>query len=243
MDDGIPICWWKGEAEDYLNPEANFVWNSFTPDKAIKAGRKVKSHMSGLFQMKCYFHSDYNDGVEGQRKFNPKKYLAWKNKPPRRLEVFNIRVYIYQAESLPPCDASGASDPYIEVWQPFPKKSKTITCEQTNNPLYYQAIDIRYEFFSLIDAPPIILFLYDTDEGFFESDDYMGKSVIYLKDLGIENLPSDDRIVKPCWYPVKSHIDDPFDPEGPRVLCSFAFKDIHDLKTWNSNPEDITLTK
>ena len=85
--------------------------------------------------------------------------------------------------------------------------------------------------------------LYDTDEGYFETDDYIGKSVIYLKDLGIENLPSDDRIVKPKWYPVNKHIDDPFDPEGPRVLCSFAFKDIHDLKMWHMNPEDITLTK
>jgi len=61
-----------------------------------------------MFQLKLYFHESHKDGV-----LDPSTVPAWRDKPPKRLEVFNIRCYIYQAESLPPCDDTGASDPYI----------------------------------------------------------------------------------------------------------------------------------
>ena len=70
--------------------------------------------MAGMLLLKLYFHETHREG-----KFNPSRYDSWNKKPPKRLEVFNIRAYIYQAESLPPCDDTGASDPYIEVWNPY----------------------------------------------------------------------------------------------------------------------------
>ena len=107
--------------------------------------------------------------------------------------------------------------------------------------MYYQALDLRYEFYNLQDAPPVTLSFYDTDEGFFEKDDYMGKAVIYLRDIAQEDLSRDDTISEPKWYPVKEHIDDPDDENGPRVLVSFSLKDIHDLKMWQFKPSDVTL--
>ena len=31
---------------------------------------------------------------------------------------YKVRAYIYAAKQLPPCDDTGASDPYIECWSP-----------------------------------------------------------------------------------------------------------------------------
>jgi len=42
-----------------------------------------------------------------------------------RTNVFKIRSYIYQAESLPPADKTGTSDPYVNVWTPAEKRITT----------------------------------------------------------------------------------------------------------------------
>lgn len=75
------------------------------------------------------------------------------------------------------------------------------------------------------DAPPLILNFFDTDVGIFDSeDDYMGRAVIFLKD--INELSNDDTIPTPEWYPVKYSMDDPWDFEsGAAILCSFACVD------------------
>lgn len=54
---------------------------------------------------------------------------VFKKDIPKRANAFKIRAYIYQAESLPPCDASGASDPYIEVWTPGEEAIRTAVVE------------------------------------------------------------------------------------------------------------------
>jgi|APSaa5957512535_1039671.scaffolds.fasta_scaffold53033_4 hypothetical protein len=119
-------------------------------------------------------------------------------------------------------DPTGASDPYIECWTPDDQVIKTEVVEQTNNPLYYETKEFLSEFNEVKEAPPIMLIFFDTDIGWFESsDDYMGRAVIYLKD--VEDLSTDDRIPVPKWYPVKLGFNDAHDAEnGPRVLASFA---------------------
>lgn len=99
--------------------------------------------------------------------------------------------------------------------------------------------DIILEFNSLDDAPPIILNFYDTDDGWFDStDDYMGRSIVFLKD--IEDLSIDDRIPKPVWYSVKFAMNDAFDKEnGSQLLASFALMDFHE--EFHFEPEDIEL--
>jgi hypothetical protein len=78
------------------------------------------------------------------------------------------------------------------------------------------------EFSTKEDSPPIILNFFDTDIGWLDSDDdYMGRSVIYFRD--IIDLSEDDRIPKPEWYPVKFKLDDPWEIEtGAALLASFA---------------------
>jgi hypothetical protein len=85
----------------------------------------------------------------------------------------------------------------------------------------------------------LILNFYDTDDGWFDStDDYMGRSVIFLKD--IEDLSIDDRIPKPVWYPVKFAMADAFDKEnGSHLLASFALMDFHE--EFHFEAEEISL--
>ena len=138
------------------------------------------------------------------------------------MNAFKIRAYIYQAESLPPCDDTGASDPYVECWTPDDQNIKTAVVEQTNNPLYYEVKEFLSEFNDIKEAPPVILNFFDTDIGWFASEDeYMGRASIFLNE--IDDLSTDDRIPIPKWYPVKYAFDDKHDSEtGPVVLASFA---------------------
>jgi len=60
------------------------------------------------------------------------------------------------------------------------------------------------EFNHLERAPPIILNIWDTDAELFDStDDYMGRSVIHLKDIPPDQLSNDDTIPYPVWWPIK----------------------------------------
>jgi hypothetical protein len=167
---------------------------------------------------------------------------VFKTDIPKRANAFKIRAYIYQAESLPPCDESGASDPYIEVWTPDDQHIRTDVVEQTNNPIYYQTKDFMLEFNELDDAPPIVLNLFDTDEGGMfsiggDDDDYMGRAIIFLGEIGDPADPKThlaededrDTIPQPIWYPVKFSMNAPWSEDnGARVLVSFAKIEFHD---------------
>jgi hypothetical protein len=42
---------------------------------------------------------------------------------------------------------------------------KTENCEDTNNPIYYETKEIIYQFDDIESAPPIVLNIFDFDEG------------------------------------------------------------------------------
>lgn len=68
------------------------------------------------------------------------------------------------------------------------------------------------------DAPPIILNIWDRDEATFDSDDFLGRSVIYLKDTAFSN---DDTIPVPKWHKIVMGFTDN-EPSIGEVLCSFS---------------------
>ena len=218
MDGTVPICYWKDECTNYTDPNAKQQWVPFECDLAV--GKCTKPHMAGIFQFRLYLQDAHEEG----KHFIPENYPAWSKPPAKRQNAFKIRCYLYQAENLPPCDATGASDPYIECWTPNNETVKTLHVEQTNNPLYYETKEYLSEFTNIDEAPPIILNFYDTDAGIFDSeDDYMGRAIIFLND--IDDLSSDDRIPKPQWFDVKYSMNSPHDDHGPEVLASFAVVD------------------
>lgn len=68
------------------------------------------------------------------------------------------------------------------------------------------------------DAPPLILNIWDKDEGAFDSDDFLGRAVIYLKDASISN---DDTIPVPKWHKVVMGFSDN-EPSIGDILVSFS---------------------
>lgn len=58
----------------------------------------------------------------------------------------------------------------------------TTFIEDNCNPIFFASLEIYYDFLSPEDAPPIVLNIWDKDEGIMESDDFLGRAVIFLKD-------------------------------------------------------------
>jgi hypothetical protein len=55
------------------------------------------------------------------------------------------------------------------------------------------------DFSSIGEAPPLVLNVWDKDEGILESDDLIGRAVIFLKDA---SYSEDDTIPTPKWHKV-----------------------------------------
>lgn len=147
-----------------------------------------------------------------------KKYDSWKKPPPKRLNSWKIRAYIYQCKDLPAGDDNGTSDPFIEVWSPDEKVSKTPTVEDNNNPIFFSTCEIYYDFMTQEDAPPIILNIFDEDTGVLASNDFLGRAVIFLKDTA---LSQDDTIPIPKWHKVVMGFTKN-EPSIGEVLVSFS---------------------
>lgn len=194
---------------------------------------------AGMFSMRLYIHDVTNDGI-----FDEKSVKAWSTKPPTRLNAYRCRAAIYQCESLPPADEEGTSDPYVEIWSGSDKRVITETCEDTNNPIFYEVKEFTMQFKknSLECAMPIVLNVWDTDTDLFDNnDDIIGRAVIFLPKLMKQGLLSeDDTIPTPQWFPVKRMLNDAYDKEtGAAILASFQFQELD--KRYQLPAEEIEL--
>ena len=54
--------------------------------------------------------------------------------------------------------------------------------EDSLNPIYFETVEMLYDMADIENAPPIVLNIWDRDEGIVDSDDYLGRSVIYLNE-------------------------------------------------------------
>ena len=109
---------------DFTNPDAPLLWYHFENDKAINKAKNAE--WTGIFSMRLYFHEVSNSGC----KFDPSKHKhSWGGKKKTRANVYRLRAYIYQAQQLPPMDASGASDVFIDFYNPEGKETRTDVAE------------------------------------------------------------------------------------------------------------------
>lgn len=79
-------------------------------------------------------------------------------------------------------------------------------------------MEIYYDFDNIDNAPPIVLNVWDKDTGPFDSDDYLGRCVVYIKEASITK---DDRIPEPKWHDIRLGFSDS-DPACGQMLVSFA---------------------
>jgi hypothetical protein len=79
-------------------------------------------------------------------------------------------------------------------------------------------LEIYYDFLTPADAPPIILNIWDKDEGVLDSDDFIGRAVIFLKDASYNE---EDSIPAPKWHKIVMGFSEN-EPSIGEILVSFS---------------------
>lgn len=88
MDGSEPICYWKGNASDFLDPNPQYRWFPLTADLA--KGKVKNSYEAGLVSLKITLNHKSKNGP-----IDYKKLDAWKKPPPKRLKSYKIRCFIF----------------------------------------------------------------------------------------------------------------------------------------------------
>jgi len=179
MDGSDPICYWRGQVADFINPDPEFRWLPFINDLSI--GAVSNGYEAGLVQVKMAVRHVSKMEREGTPVRDWKEYNAWKKPPPKRMSSYKIRCFIFQCKDIPSADSDGTSDPYISVWNPDNKEIKTKVVEDNLNPIFLETLEVQYEFEKFENAPPIVLNIWDSDMGVIDSDDYLGRCVIPVR--------------------------------------------------------------
>ncbi len=195
MDGNEPICFWKGLAKDFtdINPK-RYQWLPLTADLA--KGKVAKNYEAGLISIKMSILHKSKVGVVDYKRADS----VWKKAPPKRLKSWKIRCFIFQCKDIPSADSDGTSDPYISLWNQDNKKIQTQVIEDNINPIFFEALELYYDFDDLQnDAPPVVLNIWDKDE-LLDGDDYLGRCVVKLNEASIS---TDDRIPEPKWHDIK----------------------------------------
>lgn len=126
------------------------------------------------------------------------------------------------------------------------KRSSTAVQKDNLNPVFHEAIDI-YCFYAKRDQiPPIIIDVFDRDEGYMnDSYDFLGRAFIKfqdtvhyshrtMKDIDFDSIPG-----PPRWHEIRTGAS-PHLPVCGKILCSFALVD-HDYAFKVRNPRDVEL--
>lgn len=90
------------------------------------------------------------------------------------------------------------------MWNPDGTKAETKCIEDNLNPIFFETIEVYYDFDVIENAPPIVMNIWDKD-GAFDADDFLGRCVVYLKDA---NYSTDDTIPRPTWHDIKIGFDE-----------------------------------
>lgn len=231
MDGDDALCYWKGMVSDFQDPNPKYKWLPMTCDLAV--GKVTKSYEAGLIQVKLSFnHKTKNGPVDFS------KLEAWKKPPPKRLRSWKIRCFIFQCKDIPSADNDGASDPYISLWNPDNKEVVTQTIYDNTNPIYFEALEVYYDYDTLNDAPPVVLNIWDKDEELLDStDDYLGRCVVYLNNAAVSH---DDRIPEPKWHDIRIGFSDK-EPACGQMLVSFSL--VEDDYTYKIPISYLKLTE
>jgi hypothetical protein len=150
----------------------------------------------------------------------------WSFEIPDEPEVYPIRCHIYQCKGLPASDDNGTSDPYVKVWAPFKpddnqkKLMKTRVVDDNNNPIFYNTLETFFYSADFDWSPPIVLDIYDQDTGTFDSDDFIGRSVIFI-DKAQSSISRNDSVPTPQWFPIKMGFSEN-EPAIGQLLASFS---------------------
>ena len=157
MSGEVPICWWKGQVTEFLDPNPQYRWLVLKNDAAI--GTVVNDYDAGMIQMKLALNAKHLNGP-----VDFKQYDAWKRPPPRRLATKKVRCFIFQCRDIPAGDEDGQSDAYVTVWNPSGDDHSTKVMEKNLNPIFFETVEMEYEMSDIANSPPIVINMWDKDD-------------------------------------------------------------------------------
>lgn len=135
---------------------------------------------------------------------------------------------------MPSADNDGNSDPFIQIWDADNKDIKSITIEDSLNPIYMQVFEVQVDVSKRENAAPIVINLFDSDTNLIGSDsrDFLGRAIIKMTDPCVQDLIAAnadmsklDIPLEPTWHPIRAGSDENL-PETGKVLCSFTLAPI-----------------
>ena len=99
--------------------------------------------------------------------------------------------------------------------------------EDSLNPIYFETKEMMYDMADLESCAPIIFNFWDHDDALLDStDDFLGRSVIYLTEAATNLEHGEDeemcnKVPKPKWHDIRIGFEDNT-PACGQVLCSFV---------------------
>jgi len=88
MQGDKPICYYSTDIAKFMDPNPKYKWVQLIPDLSI--GKVTESHKAGLLSIKLAIHDKTKDGP-----INFESFDAWKKPPPKRMNVFKCRAYVF----------------------------------------------------------------------------------------------------------------------------------------------------
>ena len=88
MDGDNAICYAKDEIQNFLDPSPKLKWIELNPD--LSMGKVDEAHKAGIISVKLSIHPKTEKGPIDFAQFD-----AWKKPPPKRLNNFKVRAYIF----------------------------------------------------------------------------------------------------------------------------------------------------
>lgn len=98
------------------------------------------------------------------------------------MNAWKIRCFIFSCKNLPAGDEEGTSDPFISIWNPDGDSVKTQTVDANCSPIFMKPLEFYFDFDKPLDAPPVLLEVYDEDKKWNGVDHtFLGRAIIHLE--------------------------------------------------------------
>jgi hypothetical protein len=88
MDGDSPVCYYKDDIKNFMNPDAEYKWISFIPDQSI--GKVKNPNEAGMLSFKLSIHD-----VTKNNQIDFKKFESWAKDPAIRANAIKVRAYVY----------------------------------------------------------------------------------------------------------------------------------------------------
>ena len=128
-----------------------------------------------------------------------------------------LRLNLYQARNIPPCDPDGACDPVVIVRVGTALPQKLPKLRDTTDPVWYKTLDFDVQLDENRSLwPQVAVNVFDWDWG-LASNDFVGTARVDTANEAFDYVPQGTDLPKPTWHPL--FYREVGDSQG-EILCS-----------------------